>query len=68
LDYLNGFAGKKPLIKGTLWSGNSSIEKYLQPSHFSTEISGKAIKQGVMNDWPHSKPINDVLIELSFKE
>lgn len=42
--------------------------KYLQPSHDSAEISGEAIKHSVMNDWPHSKPINDVMIELSFTE
>lgn len=62
------FARKKPLIKGTLWSGNSPIENTYNPSHFSAEIPGEAIKHSVMNDWPHSKPINDVMIELSFTE
>lgn len=66
LDYLNGFAGKKPLIKGTLWSRNSSAQNI-----YNLLISArrfKAIKHSVMNDWPHSKPINDVMIELPFTE
>lgn len=66
MDYLNGFAAKKPLIKGTLWSRNSCAQNI-----YNLLISAQrfgAIKHSVMNDWPHSKPINDVMIELPFRE